>query len=721
MRLAFCLIGGDEWYAGYVLLHNYIRCLQAAAPSVEIELLAPASMHAQTRLRLEAYFQVPLRPLRDADGLVRLASGDEYAAIFVSVTPQLSLATRTPWIALLYDFRHKRRPEQFSQQVIASRDREFAYAAQHAAAVALLSHDCRRDFARYYPDMADKALVFPPVAFLDDAQLYNQPDKLVRYYKLPENYIYFPSQYWEHKNHRLAIQALAQAPDVTLVLSGARDLEYNLDHYERLQEFIAASGCAQRIRQLGAIPYKHVLNLMRRSLAVLQPSTFEGFGLPVSEAAALGKPVLLSDIPTHREHEVQDARYFAPHDHTRLAALLQATSAPASRVVAAQNVIAAERHAIAAMRAKAATHGALVLDRIRDIHERRRRARFFCPGLQQDPARIEAAVVEQLTDICREAGATIFHARDLDAYRLDAAVAAHATLAALGKGAEAALFLCRAAKLGLGGAWLERQLATRLSASGRLRPEDLVRLATQMRVYEAASFLLETAFEGDKSVEDENAASWKIERTYGLALGLQADGRYADAQRLYERLLARLNTDTAVDATLRSWICFKQAEMLLESAKGQPDPAAPRAAALLREALALNPSHVKARILLLAPEEPLRVSLGPDAPPAGWLQLDFDVLNGFFWEYYFAARPLDRVRLTPSPVGPVSNAALAKIAAHLARYLAPHGIATLYFDKPAAARKAARVIGGMQRGGLVLENAGVADGQKVALVWRLEP
>lgn len=56
---------------------------------------------------------------------------------------------------------------------------------------------------------------------------------------------------------------------------------------------------------------------------VLSASHAEGFGLPIVEAAALGKPALLSDIPSHREICGNSAIYFTPGDANDLATKLR--------------------------------------------------------------------------------------------------------------------------------------------------------------------------------------------------------------------------------------------------------------------------------------------------------------------------------------------------------------------------------------------------------------
>jgi glycosyltransferase involved in cell wall biosynthesis len=65
-----------------------------------------------------------------------------------------------------------------------------------------------------------------------------------------------------------------------------------------------------------------VFALIRQAVCVLNPSRFEGFGLSLGEARAVGKRVVVSDIPPHREQNVPCAEYFEPLDPDDLAAKL---------------------------------------------------------------------------------------------------------------------------------------------------------------------------------------------------------------------------------------------------------------------------------------------------------------------------------------------------------------------------------------------------------------
>ena len=78
-----------------------------------------------------------------------------------------------------------------------------------------------------------------------------------------------------------------------------------------------------QLRLLGMIPYADLTALMQASVALLNPSLFEGWSTPVEEARALGVPLVLSDLAVHREQAGNDAMYFERHSAAALADALQ--------------------------------------------------------------------------------------------------------------------------------------------------------------------------------------------------------------------------------------------------------------------------------------------------------------------------------------------------------------------------------------------------------------
>lgn len=74
---------------------------------------------------------------------------------------------------------------------------------------------------------------------------------------------------------------------------------------------------------LGYLEEEALAELYRRACMVVQPSLYEGFGLPVLEAMACGTPVACADIPVFHEVAGDAACYFDPTDTASIAAAME--------------------------------------------------------------------------------------------------------------------------------------------------------------------------------------------------------------------------------------------------------------------------------------------------------------------------------------------------------------------------------------------------------------
>jgi glycosyltransferase involved in cell wall biosynthesis len=86
-----------------------------------------------------------------------------------------------------------------------------------------------------------------------------------------------------------------------LIIAGPLGWEYQADldriNDERFSTWTMSNNVITRdkkVRHLDYLPYAHLIALMRGARALLFPSLYEGFGLPVLEAMSLGTPVITS-------------------------------------------------------------------------------------------------------------------------------------------------------------------------------------------------------------------------------------------------------------------------------------------------------------------------------------------------------------------------------------------------------------------------------------------
>jgi glycosyltransferase involved in cell wall biosynthesis len=90
-------------------------------------------------------------------------------------------------------------------------------------------------------------------------------------------------------------------------------------YFDRLMQRAKDLGVENNFKVLGVVSLKELRSLMLNSIALLNPSFFEGWSTTVEEAKALGVPLLLSDISVHREQcSAHSADFFNPNNSDEL-------------------------------------------------------------------------------------------------------------------------------------------------------------------------------------------------------------------------------------------------------------------------------------------------------------------------------------------------------------------------------------------------------------------
>jgi glycosyltransferase involved in cell wall biosynthesis len=194
----------------------------------------------------------------------------------------------------------------------------------------LLSSECaRRDYALFMADepghVAQPRVMHFFSCLVGEYEMLKK-NKLMAQYGLPENWFYLPNQFWEHKNHTVVIEALnalrVQGKKICIVATGSKDDHRNPGYFDALMDSVRQQQLEDQFVCLGMVPYPHMLALMKYAMAVINPSLFEGWSTSVEEAKALGKNVILSGIPVHREQNPERACFFEVDDSHTLATIM---------------------------------------------------------------------------------------------------------------------------------------------------------------------------------------------------------------------------------------------------------------------------------------------------------------------------------------------------------------------------------------------------------------
>lgn len=105
--------------------------------------------------------------------------------------------------------------------------------------------------------------------------------------------LFMPAITHPHKNHEFLLQLLATrwtSPNLRLVLAGGEGRAES-----EVQQRIVELGVGDRVVRVGRVTPDDRDGLIKMALALVFPSSYEGFGAPVLEALKLGTPVIASD------------------------------------------------------------------------------------------------------------------------------------------------------------------------------------------------------------------------------------------------------------------------------------------------------------------------------------------------------------------------------------------------------------------------------------------
>lgn len=233
-------------------------------------------------------------------------------------------------VSWIPDFQYLHLPDMFPNLDIDEETHMWRRVIAQSDLVILSSDNALQDFKRIAPKEHQPRGTVLRFVSQPGARSSNENalDALERKYGFKGKYFHLPNQFWAHKNHLVVLQAVDRLKrsgiEVQVLCTGnPKDYRQTGEQYvDRLRKFIDVNGLQDNIRFLGLIDYADVLALMRNSVAVLNPSRFEGWSSSVEEAKSMGRPVILSRIGTHVEQQPAQGHYFDPDDAAELAGIL---------------------------------------------------------------------------------------------------------------------------------------------------------------------------------------------------------------------------------------------------------------------------------------------------------------------------------------------------------------------------------------------------------------
>ncbi len=234
------------------------------------------------------------------------------------VTPSTIMTPSIPFIVTVWDLAHRYYP--FFPEVS-----KYGWTWQE-----------REDYHRTTLPRASYVLTGTRRGAHEITTCYGIPDERIRVIPLPApridakigeaaspvkgRYLFYPAQFWPHKNHVRAIRALrllvedAAYKDLGLVFVGA-----DKDNEGFVRQLVRDEGVTDHVHFLGFVERPVVEALYRNAAALLYLSFLGPDNLPPLEAFDCLCPVIISDHAGHREQLGDAALYVDPLDEKAIA------------------------------------------------------------------------------------------------------------------------------------------------------------------------------------------------------------------------------------------------------------------------------------------------------------------------------------------------------------------------------------------------------------------
>ncbi|HEY4743503.1 MAG TPA: glycosyltransferase family 1 protein [Desulfuromonadaceae bacterium] len=228
-----------------------------------------------------------------------------------------------PYVATVWDLAHRIHP-YFPEVSVTGwtweeREAHYRDILPRAACIITGTAAGREEIVRYYqvPEHLVQVVPFPTPQFALAPPTDGAGGAASR--DLPQNYLFYPAQFWPHKNHiglLLALNILREQYGLTfhLVLTGSD--KGNLDH---VREQAGELGLSDRVSFLGFVEADFLRELYRHAFAMVYPTFFGPDNLPPLEAFALGCPVIASRVAGAEEQLGDAALLFDPKDPAEMA------------------------------------------------------------------------------------------------------------------------------------------------------------------------------------------------------------------------------------------------------------------------------------------------------------------------------------------------------------------------------------------------------------------
>lgn len=200
-----------------------------------------------------------------------------------------------PSLGTVHDLMHryeKQFPEAGSRKEYKMREKHYSRTCKEANGILVDSKLGKQQLIESYQVTNSQVHILP---FIPPKYIYETTENIQVNFNLPSKYLFYPAQFWEHKNHKALVQAasllIAKLPDLKMVFVGSPN-----NGYDSVIKLITKLGLQNVFIILDQVPDEQMRELYTKARALIMPTFFGPTNIPPLEAFATGCPVAVSNI-----------------------------------------------------------------------------------------------------------------------------------------------------------------------------------------------------------------------------------------------------------------------------------------------------------------------------------------------------------------------------------------------------------------------------------------
>jgi glycosyltransferase involved in cell wall biosynthesis len=230
---------------------------------------------------------------------------------------------KCPFLYTVWDLQHRRYPffpeVSFIDNQFRGREQLYNFVIPRASYIITASKETKHDLEQFYGFSSHRIKILkeptPKFAF-DKSNTDN--DFFMKEYGIKKPYIFYPAQFWAHKNHIVILEAIKILKqigyDMSVVFTGAD--KGNLFY---IKERITNLKLQESVFLLGFVEKEELVLLYKNAIALVYASLLGLSNIPPLEAFSLMCPVICADVPGMREQLGDAAMFFNSTDEQELA------------------------------------------------------------------------------------------------------------------------------------------------------------------------------------------------------------------------------------------------------------------------------------------------------------------------------------------------------------------------------------------------------------------